>query len=86
MGTNIIYVLYLINVIIALVIILIKPRDVAAIWAWLLVLSRFPVLGLYSTFSFKRGPTDKKKFYLRQSDLKEFENFQDFKGDTIDSL
>lgn len=84
MGTNIIYVLYLINVIIALVIILIKPRDVAAIWAWLLVLFALPGIGFILYLFFGRGLTDKKKFYLRQSDLKELENFQDFKGDTID--
>ena len=84
MGTNIIYVLYLINVIIALVIILIKPRDVAAIWAWLLVLFALPGIGFVLYLFFGRGLTDKKKFYLRQSDLKELENFRDFKGDTID--
>lgn len=84
MGTNIIYVLYLINVIIALVIILIKPRDVAAIWAWLLVLFALPGIGFILYLFFGRGLTDKKKFYLRQSDLKELENFRDFKGDTID--
>ncbi|WP_316486271.1 hypothetical protein, partial [Enterococcus faecium] len=33
---------------------------------------------------FGRGLTDKKKFYLRQSDLKELENFQSFRGDTIE--
>lgn len=84
MVTSIIYVLYLINAIIALVTILIKPRDVAAIWAWLLVLFALPGIGFVLYLFFGRGLTDKKKFYLRQSDLKELENFQDFKGDTID--
>lgn len=55
MGTNIIYVLYLINVIIALVIILIKPRDVAAIWAWLLVLFALPGIGFVLYLFFGRG-------------------------------
>ena len=84
MVTSIIYFLYLINAIIALVTILMKPRDVAAIWAWLLVLFTLPGVGFILYLFFGRGLTDKKKFYLRQSDLKELENFQDFKGDTID--
>lgn len=84
MVTSIIYFLYLVNAIIALVTILIKPRDVAAIWAWLLVLFTLPGVGFILYLFFGRGLTDKKKFYLRQSDLKELENFQDFKGDTID--
>lgn len=84
MVITILTILYFINALIALVTILIKPRDVAAIWAWLLVLFALPGLGFILYLFFGRGLTDKKKFYLRQSDLKELENFQDFKGDTID--
>ncbi|THE16164.1 cardiolipin synthase [Enterococcus hirae] len=84
MVTSIIYFLYLINAIIALITILIKPRDVAAIWAWLLVLFALPGFGFILYLFFGRGLTDKKMFYLRQSDLKELENFQDFKGETTE--
>lgn len=76
--------IYLINAIFALIAILIKPRDVAAIWAWLLVLFALPVVGFVLYLFFGRGLTDKKKFYLRQSDLKELENFQNFRDDTIE--
>lgn len=43
--SSIITALYLLNALIALVAILIKPRDVAAIWAWLLVLFALPGVG-----------------------------------------
>lgn len=78
MVSSIITALYLLNALIALVAILIKPRDVAAIWAWLLVLFALPGVGFVLYLFFGRGLTDKKKFYLRQSDLKELENFQSF--------
>ncbi|HCD5959734.1 TPA: cardiolipin synthase [Enterococcus faecium] len=84
MVSSIITALYLLNALIALVAILIKPRDVAAIWAWLLVLFALPGVGFVLYLFFGRGLTDKKKFYLRQSDLKELENFQSFRGDTIE--
>ncbi len=84
MVSSIITALYLLNALIALVAILIKPRDVAAIWAWLLVLFTLPGVGFVLYLFFGRGLTDKKKFYLRQSDLKELENFQSFRGDTIE--
>ena len=74
MVITILTILYFINALIALVTILIKPRDVAAIWAWLLVLFALPGLGFILYLFFGRGLTDKKKFYLRQSDLKELEN------------
>ena len=45
MVSSIITALYLLNALIALVAILIKPRDVAAIWAWLLVLFALPGVG-----------------------------------------
>ncbi|MBO0432144.1 cardiolipin synthase [Enterococcus sp. DIV0660C] len=76
--------IYLINAVFALITILIKPRDVAAIWAWLLVLFALPVVGFVLYLFFGRGLTDKKKFYLRQSDLKELENFQNFRDGTIE--
>lgn len=76
--------IYLINAVFALITILIKPRDVAAIWAWLLVLFALPIVGFVLYLFFGRGLTDKKKFYLRQSDLKELENFQNFRDDTIE--
>lgn len=47
MVSSIITALYLLNALIALVAILIKPRDVAAIWAWLLVLFALPGWALY---------------------------------------
>jgi len=81
---SIITFLYVLNALIALVTILIKPRDVAAIWAWLLVLFALPGFGFILYLFFGRGLTDKKKFHLRQSDLRELENFQDFKGDTLE--
>lgn len=84
MVGSIITFLYVLNALIALVTILIKPRDVAAIWAWLLVLFALPGFGFILYLFFGRGLTDKKKFYLRQSDLTELENFQDFKGDTLE--
>ncbi|MBO0461644.1 MULTISPECIES: cardiolipin synthase [Enterococcus] len=84
MVGSIITFLYVLNALIALVTILIKPRDVAAIWAWLLVLFALPGFGFVLYLFFGRGLTDKKKFHLRQSDLTELENFQDFKGDTLE--
>ncbi|MGM0329199.1 cardiolipin synthase [Enterococcus sp. AZ084] len=84
MVGSIITFLYVLNALIALVTILIKPRDVAAIWAWLLVLFALPGFGFILYLFFGRGLTDKKKFHLRQSDLRELENFQDFKGDTLE--
>lgn len=54
--------------------ILIKPRDVAAIWAWLLVLFALPGVG-FVLFIFGRGLTD-KKILSPTNDLKELENFQ----------
>ncbi|MBO0481964.1 cardiolipin synthase [Candidatus Enterococcus courvalinii] len=84
MVGSIVSAIYLINAIFALITILIKPRDVAAIWAWLLVLFALPVVGFVLYLFFGRGLTDKKKFYLRQSDLKELENFQNFRDDTIE--
>ena len=60
-----------------------KPRDVAAIWAWLLVLIALPVLVFLYLF-FGRGLTDKKKFYLQQSDLRELENFQNFQEESFE--
>lgn len=84
MVGSIITFLYVLNALIALVTILIKPRDVAAIWAWLLVLFALPGFGFVLYLFFGRGLTDKKKFHLRQSDLTELENSQDFKGDTLE--
>ncbi|MEN2248697.1 PLDc N-terminal domain-containing protein, partial [Enterococcus lactis] len=59
-----------------------KPRDVAPIWAWVLVLFALPGVGFVLFLFFGRGLTYKKKFYLRPSDLKELENFQSCRGDT----
>lgn len=44
MILSVLTVIYFINAIIAGITILLKPRDVAAIWAWLLVLIALPVL------------------------------------------
>jgi len=82
--TSILTAIYLVNALIALVTILVKPRDVAAIWAWLLVLFALPVVGFFLYLFFGRGLTDKKKFYLQQSDLKELENFGDFQEESLE--
>jgi cardiolipin synthase len=79
---SIISFIFFVNALIALVTILMKPRDVAAIWAWLLVLFALPGFGFVLYLFFGRGLTDKKKFYLQQSDLKELDNFRAFKDDT----
>lgn len=84
MVTSILTAIYLVNALIALVTILVKPRDVAAIWAWLLVLFALPVVGFFLYLFFGRGLTDKKKFYLQQSDLKELENFSDFQEESLE--
>ncbi|MGK0552268.1 cardiolipin synthase [Enterococcus faecalis] len=84
MVTSILTAIYLVNALIALVTILVKPRDVAAIWAWLLVLFALPVVGFFLYLFFGRGLTDKKKFYLQQSDLKELENFGDFQEESLE--
>lgn len=84
MVLSIVTVIYFINAVFALVTILLKPRDVAAIWAWLLVLFALPVVGFVLYLFFGRGLTDKKKFYLQQSDLKELENFGSYQGDNLE--
>ncbi|MGK0612259.1 PLDc N-terminal domain-containing protein, partial [Enterococcus faecalis] len=84
MVTSILTAIYLVNALIALVTILVNTRDVAAIWAWLLVLFALPVVGFFLYLFFGRGLTDKKKFYLHQSDLKELENFGDFQEESLE--
>ena len=61
MILSVLTVIYFINAIIAGITILLKPRDVAAIWAWLLVLIALPVLVFLYLF-FGRGLTDKRNF------------------------
>ncbi|MFV0559973.1 MAG: cardiolipin synthase [Enterococcus sp.] len=70
--------IYILNAIIAACVILLRPRDVAAIWAWLLVLFVLPGFGFILYLFFGRGLTDKKKYRLEQSDLNELESFADF--------
>ncbi len=84
MILSVLTVIYFINAIIAGITILLKPRDVAAIWAWLLVLIALPVFGFFLYLFFGRGLTDKKKFYLQQSDLRELENFQNFQEESFE--
>ena len=83
MILSVLTVIYFINAIIAGITILLKPRDVAAIWAWLLVLIALPVFGFSYIYSLG-GLTDKKKFYLQQSDLRELENFQNFQEESFE--
>ena len=51
MILSVLTVIYFINAIIAGITILLKPRDVAAIWAWLLVLIALPVFGFSYIYS-----------------------------------
>jgi cardiolipin synthase len=82
--SNILTAIYVINALFALITILAKPRDVAAIWAWLLVLFALPIVGFFLYLFFGRGLTDKKKFYLQQSDLRELENFGNFQEESLE--
>ena len=61
MILSVLTVIYFINAIIAGITILLKPRDVAAIWAWLLVLIALPFWFFLYLF-FGRGLTDKRNF------------------------
>ncbi|MGM0124544.1 cardiolipin synthase [Enterococcus sp. AZ194] len=83
MLLSILTLLYFINAAVALLTILMKPRDVSAIWAWLLVLIALPVFGFFLYLFFGRGLRDKKKYQLQQSDLKELENFSQLQEKTL---
>ncbi len=61
MILSVLTVIYFINAIIAGITILLKPRDVAAIWAWLLVLIALPVFGFFLYLFFGRGLTRQKE-------------------------
>lgn len=75
--------IYFFNAVVALITILMKPRDVSAIWAWLLVLIALPVFGFFLYLFFGRGLGDKKKYRLQQSDLKELENLAQLQEDSL---
>ena len=83
MILSVLTVIYFINAIIAGITILLKPRDVAAIWAWLLVLIALPVFGFLIFILWSRF-NRQKKFYLQQSDLRELENFQNFQEESFE--
>ncbi|MBE9388153.1 cardiolipin synthase [Vagococcus salmoninarum] len=80
MVFTILTIIYLINAIAAGITILMKPRDVAAIWAWLLVLISIPVGGFVIYLFVGRGLGDKKNFKLDQSDQEEIDKLRDFQG------
>ncbi|KAF1298126.1 cardiolipin synthase [Enterococcus sp. JM4C] len=86
MLLTILTLIYFFNAAIALITILMKPRDVSAIWAWLLVLIALPVFGFILYLFFGRGLGDKKKYRLQQSDLRELENFSRLQEDDTLSL
>ena len=85
MILSVLTVIYFINAIIAGITILLKPRDVAAIWAWLLVLIALPVL-VFLIFILWSRFNRQKKFYLQQSDLRELENFQNFQKKVLNFI
>ncbi|MBP1042745.1 cardiolipin synthase [Vagococcus sp. BWB3-3] len=70
--------IYVINAVVAVITILMKPRDVAAIWAWLLVLISLPVIGFVIYLFFGRGLGDKRMFQLQKNDFDELEKFKAF--------
>lgn len=59
---------YLINVILAIIIIFRQRRDIAAIWAWLLVLFLLPVIG-FVIYAFLGRQLPKNKLFKVKSDV-----------------
>lgn len=78
MIISILTIIYIINAIVAVITVLVKPRDVAAIWAWLLVLISIPVFGFALYLFFGRGLGDEQTFRLEQGDVEELKKFQEF--------
>lgn len=60
--------IYLINVILAIIIIFRQRRDIAAIWAWLLVLFLLPVVG-FLIYAFLGRQLPKNKLFKVKSDV-----------------
>lgn len=93
----IILAIYIINTLFAIMTVFRKPRDIAATWAWLLVLILLPVIGFILYMFTGRGLSNKGIFKMRKKDydgleklLREeaysadflFENFDQYGQDT----
>lgn len=83
MIISIVTAIYAINAVAAVITVLMKPRDVAAIWAWLLVLISLPVIGFAIYLFFGRGLGDKRMFYLQKNDVDELEKFRAFQENGV---
>ncbi|MCM0598677.1 cardiolipin synthase [Periweissella fabalis] len=55
----------IINTIVAVITVFHEKRDISAIWAWLLVLIVFPIIGFFVYAIFGRKMTDKKIFNMK---------------------
>ncbi len=64
--TLIIEIIYFLNVILAIITVFRQPRDIAAIWAWLLVLLLLPVVG-FIMYAFVGRQLPKNKLFRVKS-------------------
>lgn len=70
------FLIFFLNVIISLIIVFYKPRDISTIWAWLLVLFFLPYIGIFLYFFFGRGLSQKDKLKISKKEKEEFSSMR----------
>lgn len=66
--SSIVTFIYLVNLVLAIITVFWKPRDIAATWAWLVVLILLPVFGFILYMFTGRGLSNKRMFQMKKKD------------------